>query len=270
MTGIARRAAKKARIEAARRKASSKKTLPAVRKKKAAAAPAVIEASVEKSNPSSLPASAPLEQTAGREVQSGVMSENSSHAPAPAEAAQTAQSGTEALAHEAQGAQKARASEPSIEAQIAAGKAIAANAGRDEMQLVVFRLGKEEFGVDITQVREIIKLTTITRVPNAPEFIEGVINLRGQITAVMDLRKRLGIEANANNGDTRIIVVELPGTTLGMIVDNVSEVLRLGAKDIDAASAITSEVGSEYIRGIGKLKDRLLILLDLSRVLART
>lgn len=136
----------------------------------------------------------------------------------------------------------------------------------DEVQLVVFRLGKEEYGVDITQVREIIKMKEITRIPNAPEFVEGVINLRGQITTVTDLRKRLNVEGH-NNDQTRIIIVELGESTIGMIVDSVSEVLRLSKKDIDSTPEIVTSLETEYVRGVGKLKDRLLILLDLNRIL---
>jgi purine-binding chemotaxis protein CheW len=142
-----------------------------------------------------------------------------------------------------------------------------------EVQLVVFMLGDEEFGVDITQVREIIKLTSITRVPNSPDFIEGVINLRGQITTVMDLRKRLGMPLTENDENTRIVIVELDKTTVGMMVDSVSEVLRLPKTDIDPTPSISTEVEADYIQGVGKLKkgdeDRLLILLDLKKILSR-
>jgi purine-binding chemotaxis protein CheW len=137
----------------------------------------------------------------------------------------------------------------------------------DEVQLVVFRLGKEEYGVEITQVREIIKMKEITRIPNAPEFVEGVINLRGQITTVTDLRKRLGVNGYKDNEQTRIIIVELEDSTIGMIVDSVSEVLRLSKKDIDSTPEIAASFETKYVRGVGKLKDRLLILLDLNKIL---
>lgn len=138
----------------------------------------------------------------------------------------------------------------------------------EEIQMVVFRLGSEEFGVDISQVREIIKVPAITRIPNSPSFIEGVINLRGQITTVMDLRKRLGINTSKTN-ENRIIIVEVGKNTIGMIVDSVTEVLRLLSEDIEDASHLASGVEAEYIRGVGKLKDRLLILLDLNKVLSQ-
>lgn len=137
----------------------------------------------------------------------------------------------------------------------------------DEVQLVVFKLGKEEYGVEITQVREIIKMKEITRIPNAPEFVEGVINLRGQITTVTDLRKRLGVDGYRDNEQTRIIIVELGDSTIGMIVDSVSEVLRLSKKDIHSTPEMAASFETKYVRGVGKLKDRLLILLDLNKIL---
>jgi len=136
-----------------------------------------------------------------------------------------------------------------------------------EVQLVVFKLGNEEYGVDITQVREIIKMKEITRIPNAPEFVEGVINLRGQITSVTDLRKRLGIGVHENSEQTRIIIVELDKSTIGMVVDSVSEVLRLNKEDIDSTPSMAANMETKYVRGVGKLTDRLLILLDLNKVL---
>lgn len=137
----------------------------------------------------------------------------------------------------------------------------------EELQLVVFRLGKEEFGVDISQVKEIIKIQEITKIPNSPPFIEGVINLRGAITPVMDLRKRLGIPAGETDENGRIIVVEMGKGTVGAIVDSVAEVLRLPGKNIDAAPGLTASIDSNYVRGVGKLEDRLLILLDLNKIL---
>ncbi len=135
------------------------------------------------------------------------------------------------------------------------------------VQLVVFRLGGEEFGVEIGQVREIIKMIEVTQMPNCPDFMQGVINLRGQVTAVMDLRKKLGISANDGEKDARIIIVESGDKTVGMIVDSVTEVLRIPTKDLDDADIITSQVEADYIRGVGKLEDKILILLDLNKVL---
>jgi purine-binding chemotaxis protein CheW len=143
-----------------------------------------------------------------------------------------------------------------------------ANKEHVELQLVVFMLGGEEFGVDIAQVREIIRVPAITRMPNAPAFVEGVINLRGKVTPVMDLRGRLGMKASQADDGMRIVIVELGKDSIGMIVDSVSEVRRLSSSDIEPPPSITSKIGSEYIRGVGKLESRLLILLDLNRVLS--
>jgi purine-binding chemotaxis protein CheW len=100
--------------------------------------------------------------------------------------------------------------------------------------------------------------------------LRGVINLRGQITSVTNLRKRLGIGAHENNEQTRIIIVELDKSTIGMIVDSVSEVLRLNKEDVDSTPSMAANVDTKYIRGVGKLKDRLLILLDLNKVLVQS
>jgi purine-binding chemotaxis protein CheW len=138
-----------------------------------------------------------------------------------------------------------------------------------EFQLVVFTLGDEEFGVDIAQVREIVRLVQITYLPKAPTFIEGVVNLRGQVLAVIDLSKRLNIASKPRSEQSRIIVVEVSDNTVGMIVDSVSEVLRLSEERVEEVpNLVETEVPEHYIRGVGKLKDRLLVLLDLNRVLS--
>lgn len=138
-----------------------------------------------------------------------------------------------------------------------------------DVQFIVFKLASEEYCVDIQQVREIIKVVDITRVPKAPDFIEGVINLRGQITPVLDLRKRLDLPESERGEDTRIIVIEIGKNIVGMVVDSVMEVCRLPEKSIDPTPTISAEVGAEFIKGVGKLEDRLLILLDLGRVLSK-
>jgi len=140
---------------------------------------------------------------------------------------------------------------------------------KEEVQLVVFMIGEEEFGVEINQVREIVKLVSITRMPKAPGFIEGVVNLRGQIIAVIDLAKRLDLASKGRTETSRIMVVEVADNTVGMIVDSVSEVLRLPRDDIEnTPSLIETEVHERYLRGVGKISDRLLILLDLNEVLS--
>jgi purine-binding chemotaxis protein CheW len=141
--------------------------------------------------------------------------------------------------------------------------------GSGEIQLVVFKIGEEEFGVEINQVREIVKLVSITRMPKSPAFIEGVVNLRGQIITVIDLSKRLDLPSAGRSEATRIMVVEIGENIVGMIVDSVSEVLRLSENNIeDTPSLIDTEVHEKYLRGVGKSEDRLLILLDLNEVLS--
>lgn len=142
------------------------------------------------------------------------------------------------------------------------------NSMADDMQLVVFDLDNEEYGVEIGQVREIIKMEEISKIPRAPNYIEGVINLRGQVTTVISLRKKFGLEQKEVDQYTRIIVAEIDGLTLGITVDAVNEVLKLPTKNIEPTPAIVAnDVDTRYMRGIGKLDDRLLILLDINRIM---
>lgn len=136
------------------------------------------------------------------------------------------------------------------------------------LQLVTFTISSEEFGLDILKVQEIIRTMEITRVPRAPEFVEGVINLRGKVIPIIDMRKRFGLEAKTHDSHTRIIVVEISATIVGFVVDSVSEVLRIQSNTVEPPPPIVSGVDSEYISGVGKLEDRLLILLDIDRLLS--
>lgn len=136
------------------------------------------------------------------------------------------------------------------------------------LQLVSFKIGDEEFGVDILSVQEINRMSQITKVPNTPDFIEGVINLRGRIIPVIDLRVKLGMTRKDHGKNTRIVVVELKGQTIGFIVDEVSEVLRIPKDITEAPPDMVGGVNSDYITSIGKLEDRLLILLDLEKILS--
>ena len=139
----------------------------------------------------------------------------------------------------------------------------------DDRQLVIFKIAGEEFGVDINEVKEIIRWTDVTRIPNTEVFIKGVINLRGSIVVVNDLAMKLGLPSKEIDDDTRILVVEVGNNTVGMIVDSATEVLRLDEERVkDAPSMITSGVDSNYIDGVGVLSEhRLLTLLDLSKVM---
>lgn len=137
-----------------------------------------------------------------------------------------------------------------------------------ENQLVIFHLAKEYYGVDIAAVESIIKMQPITGIPQARTFVEGVINLRGTVLPVIDLRKRFGMLQTDLTKDTRIVVVEMGSTTVGMIVDAVNEVLRVPTEDIEPPSPMVTTLDSAFITGIAKVSDRLIILLDLGKVLS--
>ncbi|HKK20378.1 MAG TPA: chemotaxis protein CheW, partial [candidate division Zixibacteria bacterium] len=136
--------------------------------------------------------------------------------------------------------------------------------GADELlQLVSFKIGSEEFGVEILKVQEINRMVEITKVPQAPDYVEGVINLRGKVIPIIDLRKRFNLEIKEYDKNTRIVVVDITGNIMGMVVDSVSEVLRLPQSTIEPPPEIVTGINSDYIKGVAKLEDRLLIFLDL-------
>jgi purine-binding chemotaxis protein CheW len=134
------------------------------------------------------------------------------------------------------------------------------------LQLVGFHVGGEEFAIDILRVQEIIRAQQLTRVPNSPACMEGVMNLRGKIIPVIALRKRFGLEQVPPDKQNRIVVVEIQNTVLGFIVDSVSEVLRISADTVEPPPRL-GVVDREYVSGVGKLGDRLLILLDADRLM---
>jgi purine-binding chemotaxis protein CheW len=136
-----------------------------------------------------------------------------------------------------------------------------------EYQLVVFELLHEQYGVDISTVEGIIKMQAITKMPQAPSFVEGITNMRGMVMPVIDLRKRFGLATKEVDKDTRIVVVFMDDKKIGMIVDAVSEVLRVSDEIIEPPPPMVTTVNSAFIKGIAKLDDRLVILLDLDRVL---
>ncbi len=138
---------------------------------------------------------------------------------------------------------------------------------QDEQQLVVFDLSTEAYGVDIGAVREIIRLQYITKVPRTPEFVEGVINLRGKVIPVVDLRKRFGLPAEEESKENRIVVVDIGAQDIGVIVDAVTEVLRIATESVEPPASVIITADSEYLLGIAKLDSRLIILLDLEQVL---
>ncbi|MBV8298968.1 MAG: chemotaxis protein CheW [Candidatus Eremiobacteraeota bacterium] len=138
----------------------------------------------------------------------------------------------------------------------------------DTIQVVSFKLGSEEYGVDIAQVQEINRMVAVTHVPRAPQFMEGVINLRGQLIPIIDLRARFGMPRADHTKNTRIVVTEIGAKRVGMVVDSVSEVLRLPLEQIEPAPEMITGVETEYIRGVGKIEERLIILLDLARIIS--
>ena len=146
----------------------------------------------------------------------------------------------------------------------------AVNTTQGEEQLVVFDLADEAYGVDIGAVREIIRMLDITKVPGAPEFVEGIINLRGNVIPVVDLRKRFRLEIGDRNSDNRIVVVDIGGQDIGVVVDAVTEVLRISSESVVPPSSVITTADSVYLLGIVKLEGRLVILLDLEKVLSES
>ncbi|HLG44333.1 MAG TPA: chemotaxis protein CheW, partial [Nitrospirales bacterium] len=128
------------------------------------------------------------------------------------------------------------------------------------LQVVSFKLGAEEFAVDILLVQEINRIVDITPVPKAPTFVEGVINLRGKIVPILDLRKRFGFPDADTTDQSRIIVVDVQDRVLGLVVDSVSEVLQIPAHILEPPPSLVAGVSASYIKGVGKIEDRLLIL----------
>lgn len=137
-----------------------------------------------------------------------------------------------------------------------------------EKQIVVFELANEHYGVDIATVESIIKTQSITSVPQAPSFVEGITNLRGSVLPVIDLRKRFALCKKEETKNSRIMVVSIQNTKVGMIVDGVSEVLRVSDEAIEPTPPLVTGVDASFITGIAKLDDHLIILLDLKKILS--
>ena len=135
------------------------------------------------------------------------------------------------------------------------------------IQLVSFMLDEVEYGVDILSVHEILRYPEMTRLPNTPKFIKGVINLRGNVLPVVDVRLRFGFPKGSSTDLTRIIVVETGGKQVGLLVDNVYQVVRIPVTNVDPPSELITGVSEEFISGIGRLKDRLIVLLNMSHII---
>lgn len=139
--------------------------------------------------------------------------------------------------------------------------------GEELIQLVSFKLGDEEFGVNIQKVKEINRMIQITKVPNAPSFVKGVVNLRGSIMPIIDLREKLNMPPKEDDKSTRIIILDLENKTIGFIVDEVSEVLRISNSILEPPPDMVGGVDADYITAVAKLENRLLILLDIEKAL---
>ncbi len=135
----------------------------------------------------------------------------------------------------------------------------------DILQLVTFEIGEEEYAIDILKVQEINKQLEITQLPNAPYYVKGIINLRGTVLPIVDLRTKLGIPPKENDSETRIIVVELNDSKIGFIVDKVNEVLRIPASITEPPPKIITGENSAIFNAVAKLEDRLIVLIDLEK-----
>ena len=138
-----------------------------------------------------------------------------------------------------------------------------------ELHIVGFQVGRETYGVPITSLHEIVRVPEITAVPDAPDYLEGVINLRGKIVSVVDLRKRFGEKQITANKKNRILVAEVEGKMVGLIVDAASEVLKIPESEVDLPPSLFEEDAMNYVTGVGKLKGRLVILIDLNKILQK-
>ncbi len=138
-----------------------------------------------------------------------------------------------------------------------------------DLQLVGFRIGKETFGVPIDLVHEIVRVPEITAVPDAPEYVEGVINLRGKIISVIDLRKRFGEKKIERSRKNRILVAEIERKMVGLIVDAASEVLRISQNEIENPPDVLDDAEVKYVTGVGKMNGRLVILVDLAKIMQK-
>ncbi|MBF0560187.1 MAG: chemotaxis protein CheW [Nitrospirae bacterium] len=139
----------------------------------------------------------------------------------------------------------------------------AAAKGTAILQLVTFKLGEEQFAVDILKVQEINRMTAITKMPNSPHEVEGIVNLRGKVIPIVNLRKKIGMPEKENDEHSRIMIMNIQGITMGLIVDAVDEVLRIPVNIVESSPTVAMGISSELIKGIAKLEDRLIVLINL-------
>lgn len=143
-------------------------------------------------------------------------------------------------------------------------------APQEMVQLVTFELGGEKYGVDVLMVREIIRMPSITKMPNAPQHVEGIVNLRGKVIPIVSMRKRFGLMENDNNSHTRIIIIDVAGILTGFIVDSVSEVIRINGNEVQPAPSIVRSggYGQDFFEGVYNHGERLLVVMDVDRILS--
>jgi len=134
-------------------------------------------------------------------------------------------------------------------------------------QLISFSVGEEEYGLELLRVKEVIRMREITWLPKAPSFVKGIINLRGDVIPIIDLRDKFGLESREDTAQTRVIVVEIEGRLLGLVVDSASQVVRIAADQIDPPPPVPGGFSQELITGVGKIDDRLVILLNADSIL---
>jgi len=138
------------------------------------------------------------------------------------------------------------------------------------IQLVSFNLDQEEYGVEVLKVREIIRMNTITHMPNTPHYVEGIINLRGKVIPIVSMRKKFGLMEAENNSHTRIMIMDIAGELMGFIVDSVSEVIRISGTEIQPSPSVAGGgIDQDCIAGVINLSERLLVLLDLDRMFSQ-
>ncbi len=136
------------------------------------------------------------------------------------------------------------------------------------LQYVTFKLKDEQYGVEVQKVQEIIRSLEVTAIPKSPDFMEGIVSLRGKVIPIINLRNKFGLPKVESDEENRVIVVEVGGTMVGLVVDSVSEILRLSSRDIEPPPYSARNLSDEYINGIGKVNDSLIILLDIDKVLS--
>ena len=146
------------------------------------------------------------------------------------------------------------------------GKKMVQEVVKAEKQLVLFSLAREVYGIDVSDVREIIRMQPVTKVPKAAFFIEGIINLRGRVIPVVNIRKRFDIEEAEQTAESRIVVVDIEGSTIGIMVDAVTEVIRVATDAIQAPSDIVAARDTGYLKGIVRVDKQMVVLLDLSKL----